>query len=491
MKTNPPPGELRNLIDRQLDLGNLSRTEMARLEDLLDDDTNLAYYLEVTEQEALLPGVLAQTPSAAAVIKPGFRLPAPVLIAAAACVIFMLGWLAGGNRASLTTGAAKADPVVPPARITGMMGVQWTSAKLPYLIGTSGSSDAISIRSGLVEITYGSGVRVTLEGPADFDITDTVSGHLNHGKLVAAVPKGAEGFRVQYRDGAVVDLGTEFAMDVKADGPAEVGVFDGEIELRRDGEKAVPLFENHAVIHDTRDEADPLQAVPFDREKYVRRMPSREFAWEVKSPEPHEVEFDVSHLIWKPSEYRAVFKWINGLDGVVIRNVELRLDGRRIAADAHTGQTGVLEKTSDNLFRLDVDPAKFRSGHWTIHATLEMMPRTDGLLGDPSPVRSLGNLQFEEGLVSRAGEKDFIGRWSYRFLGNSFVREFHADGRVTLLQDDQPAPTSFVGSRWTVKDGILSVDIPNLNAVENHVLRDANTLIFMGRPFENATRMSP
>lgn len=485
MTPAPPDKELRHLTDKWLDQGELTRTEMARLEELLENDANLAYYLDVTQQEALLPIALAEAPHPEARKPRLFRVMAPLLMAAAACVTFFLGMFAGRRQPPPPDSTALQVPAPAAARITGMMGVQWSGGDHPDLIHSSGASERISIRTGLVEITYSSGVRVTLEGPADYDITDPESGRLTRGKLVAAVPKGAEGFRVNYHDGEVVDLGTEFAMDVKPGGPAEVGVFDGEIELRRDGLKPVSLYENHAVIHDKSVTEDPLQAIPLDREKYVRRLPSREFAWEIDSDTPRELEFDVTHLLWKPSEYRAVFKWINGHDGAMISDVELRLDGQRVAADHHTGQTGPLERVQGNLFRLNVDPKAYRTGRWTFHARLTTLPRNPEFEG---PVHSSGILQFEEGLVSSATAGDFIGKWSYRYLGEHFIREFHADGRVTLKKEGELDPIAFENSRWTVSDGILSVFIPRLQAVEDHVLRDRDTLIFMGRPFENAAR---
>ncbi len=486
MKTAPPNKELRHLTDKWLDCGELTRTEMAQLEELLENDANLAYYLDATQQEALLPIVLAEPCQAMPPKLRIFRMPNPLLMAAAACVMFFLGGMVSHRLPSLFDFGAPQHPAPAAARITGMMGVQWSDGNHPNLIHSAGASERISIRTGLVEITYSSGVRVTLEGPADFDITDPESGRLTHGKLVAAVPKGAEGFRVDYHDGSVVDLGTEFAMDVKPDGPTELGVFDGEIELRRDGLKPVSLYENHAVIHDKSEAGEPLQAIPLDREKYVRRLPSREFAWEIDSNSPRELEFDVTHLLWKPSEYRAVFKWINGHDGVVISDVELRLDGRRVAADHHTGQTSVLELVKANLFRLNVDPNAYRAGRWTIHAVISQLPHSPDFDGT---VHSSGILQFEEGLVSSATAEDFIGKWSYRYLGEHFIREFHADGRVTLKREGQIDPIAFENSRWSVNDGILSVYIPRLKAVEDHVLRDRDTLIFMGRPFENAARV--
>jgi uncharacterized protein YaiE (UPF0345 family) len=72
-------------------------------------------------------------------------------------------------------------------------------------------------------------VRVIVEGEAEFEVLSPMEMTVAKGKLQAQVPELAQGFRVQTAAGEVVDLGTEFALDV-TDEHAEVHVLDGEIE---------------------------------------------------------------------------------------------------------------------------------------------------------------------------------------------------------------------------------------------------------------------
>ena len=483
-----------------LDAGDLSRSELARLEELLEDDASLAYYLSVTQQDAALRMVAREMDL------PVARMPSQSIsrwflvrwrFAAAAALLFIAGYLTSGwlpelRRTSATLPSTQSAESPPPARITGMMGVRWKNGGPPDLIGTGGEVHDLDIESGLVEVTYATGVRITLEGPASFGITGPASATLTHGKLVTSVPKGAEGFRIDYQDGEVIDLGTEFAMEVKAGKSSEVGVFDGEIELRRNGEEPLSLFENHAVYQDVVNAGSSLQSIPLDHSKYVRRLPSREFAWEVSSTKPQVLVYDVSHLLWKPSEYRAVFRWINGRDGIVVSNVELRRDDRVVSSDPHIGITGGgFHVVRENIFELGVSADQFHSGRWTLHATLQTLPRVTNRATDSAPVRSLGVLQFEEGLVTSAKAEDFVGRWSYRHLGRHFIREFRPDGTINLYRDGQLLATSFVGSRWEVAKGRLRVTIPDQNAYEDHILRDRDTLIFINQHYENAIRLDP
>jgi hypothetical protein len=75
-----------------------------------------------------------------------------------------------------------------------------------------------------------SGVTLTVEGPADLELLSIDRVHCRRGKLRTRVPRGAEGFIVSTPGSAVVDLGTEFGLNVSDDGKAEVMVFKGEAE---------------------------------------------------------------------------------------------------------------------------------------------------------------------------------------------------------------------------------------------------------------------
>ena len=85
------------------------------------------------------------------------------------------------------------------------------------------------LREGMVEIRLRSGVLVVLESPVRFGLGGENFMRLDVGRLVADVPKGAEGFRVVTPESEVVDYGTRFGVKVSADRGSEVLVFDGEI----------------------------------------------------------------------------------------------------------------------------------------------------------------------------------------------------------------------------------------------------------------------
>lgn len=499
MNNRPPDPKFRRLVDRLYDGPALSKQEVAQLEEFLENDDALAYYLSVSQQEALLPMAIPPFEDIAEVearagIVPFFRRSARIIIPlAAACVVFVLG-LGLGLRIERRKESVVGNPPAKPApshasaRITGLVGVEWADESVPHQIDLDASSNQIAIKSGLVELTYSSGVCVTLEGPAKYAVEGGEAGRLEAGKLYTTVPKGAEGFRVHYSGGIVEDLGTEFAMDALPDGRMEVGVFSGKVKLHSEGHDSIMLFENQSLVQ-TPDAADPFEPIPLNREKFVNRLPARDFRWEVDSEGTREFTIDVTHLVWKPAKYRAIFKWISGFDAVKIRDVRLFLDGRQVAADTHPGSTGVLRHVSNNIYALDVRTGEYDRGRWTIKVRMESLERGDGPLVHPEiPIRSSGILQFEEGLVTGAEAEQFIGRWSYTYLGSTFIRDFKPGGSVTLEQNGKKDEL-WASSRWWVERGVLNVSIPHKAMVERHVLRDEKTLIFTSNPYDNAVKL--
>ena len=59
------------------------------------------------------------------------------------------------------------------------------------------SSGQIILASGLLEITYGSGAKVILEGPVSYQVASPNCGYLRQGKLTVRVPDKGSGFGVQ------------------------------------------------------------------------------------------------------------------------------------------------------------------------------------------------------------------------------------------------------------------------------------------------------
>jgi hypothetical protein len=115
-----------------------------------------------------------------------------------------------------------------------------------------------------------SGVTLTLEGPADLELLSIDRVHCRRGKLRTHVPHGAEGFIVTTPNSAVVDLGTEFGLNVASDGKAHVMVFKGEAEAAVLNAAGAParsqqVAERHAFAIDPRSgQIEEAAAHPVD-----------------------------------------------------------------------------------------------------------------------------------------------------------------------------------------------------------------------------------
>lgn len=91
------------------------------------------------------------------------------------------------------------------------------------------SGQRLQIGTGEIELTYASGTKLLLVGPAEF-LVEPIGGQLYRGGLVASVSEEGHGFTITTPSGKVVDLGTEFGVAVDDFGLSEVSVFQGKVE---------------------------------------------------------------------------------------------------------------------------------------------------------------------------------------------------------------------------------------------------------------------
>ncbi|MFI4860842.1 MAG: FecR domain-containing protein [Phycisphaerales bacterium JB063] len=87
------------------------------------------------------------------------------------------------------------------------------------------------LAEGSVRMRLADGTRVKVVGPADFSLEGVGSITLTHGRLVADVPEGASGFRVQTPAGDIIDEGTAFGVDVLDHKTTEAEVISGRIRV--------------------------------------------------------------------------------------------------------------------------------------------------------------------------------------------------------------------------------------------------------------------
>jgi hypothetical protein len=143
--------------------------------------------------------------------------------ALAACLTLMAAWWAFSPLPK-----PQEETTASVAVLTRGVNLEWESAVITP--GTPLAPGWLKLKSGMAQIEFYQGARIVLEGPAELQLISSGEAACTRGRLSAQVPPQAKGFRIQTPKGTIVDLGTEFGLDV-SEITAEVHVFKGEVEL--------------------------------------------------------------------------------------------------------------------------------------------------------------------------------------------------------------------------------------------------------------------
>ena len=103
------------------------------------------------------------------------------------------------------------------------------------------ADELFDLISGTAELTFTGGARVILAGPTRFTARTAGSSYLHSGKLVATVPRRAVGFEVITPTATIVDLGTEFGVEVSDHETTEVQVLAGKVQVVQEMPNRAPL----------------------------------------------------------------------------------------------------------------------------------------------------------------------------------------------------------------------------------------------------------
>lgn len=162
------------------------------------------------------------------------------------------------------------------ARVTGLSECEWPAGETALKFGDElAPGQRLQLTKGVVQLTLNTGARVVVEGPVDFVLSTPSESLLTAGRVAAAVPRFARGYTILTPTAEVVDLGTEFGVDVDDNGASEVHVFDGDVVARPRGNGVV----EGELIHARVDEAIHFDAevrigrrIKADSERFVRRL---------------------------------------------------------------------------------------------------------------------------------------------------------------------------------------------------------------------------
>lgn len=234
---------IEELTSHLFDVG-LNAEEKSELNDLLRGDPEACeVYLEMAESHAaLLHDHVADEfdvaePNAIAMFPPvGRRRNSHWRAFAAAAVVFLL--LNAGILWFLRTDPARGTIAAEPqaegewvAVVTRIVDAEWEDTDEPFIEGDGVVPGELKLKSGLVHLEFFSGASVVVEGPAHLSLESAWRMACYEGKLRTFVPEPAQGFTIETPEYHAVDLGTEFALRVDANGNSELLVVDGEVRI--------------------------------------------------------------------------------------------------------------------------------------------------------------------------------------------------------------------------------------------------------------------
>ena len=143
------------------------------------------------------------------------------------------------------------------------------------------SQDVYRLAGGYARIGFNSGAEVVFQGPAEWILQTEDNVQILSGRAYATVPPQAIGFAVKAGNAKIIDLGTEFGIEVDDQHNTQLHVMKGKTLLisgADHGPKAqTEVAQNHARQVNA---SGTVQAITLAPQRFVRRIDSRaNLAW--------------------------------------------------------------------------------------------------------------------------------------------------------------------------------------------------------------------
>lgn len=170
------------------------------------------------------------------------------------------------------------------ATLTDSIQAQWApseQAQMKNGVRLAVRSGPIWLQEGLAELQFDNSARILIEGPAEFEIVAEDRLSLEYGKVYAIVPPEAIGFSVYTRNAKVIDLGTEFGIEIDGFGNTLLHTIKGQTRLIAGPSTApvsVEISQGQArkISADTQTVTD----IPCNMRLFVREIDSQnDFVW--------------------------------------------------------------------------------------------------------------------------------------------------------------------------------------------------------------------
>jgi hypothetical protein len=198
----------------------------------------------------------------------------------------------------------------PVATLTDMANAEWENQVFSGELESRLLPGPTKLTRGYAQITFNDGTEVIIEAPAKIDLKKSNRAYLELGKLSAKVPQQAQGFAVDTPSAAMIDLGTEFGVEVKEDGTSDFHVFKGKVALTA-GTKS-DRGKNSQVVKAgsakrVKTGSKMIKDIPFTGSKFARTVHPAPVEVPVKSIEPVEVIEPVKPVRPDESKYPSPY----------------------------------------------------------------------------------------------------------------------------------------------------------------------------------------
>jgi cell division protein FtsL len=216
------------------------------------------------------------------------------------------------------------------ATLTDSVNAQWKDSSLTTARDTrlAARQGMMILERGLVKLQFDSNAKVIIEGPAKFEITTGDQIQLYLGRIYATVPPEAVGFTVKTFNSKIVDLGTEFGVQVDAVGNTELHVLKGKTSLISGNLNKISTMLTGGAARKIAGVEAALSDIQCDRDRFARYINSN------------------SHLIWRGESIQ--------LADIVGNGSGLGTGTPNIGINPITGQIGKVEiqdRTASNAYQ--------------------------------------------------------------------------------------------------------------------------------------------
>lgn len=331
----------RQIIARWLD-GSVTREEFAELQRVLRDCPQARAHLRrevnldavLREQAAMNAGLEAWTTATPPAKLPAIRRfwLAASLAACAALLLSFGAFFLGGHRAIQPQLAQEKHEELNLgcAILTKTWNTEWIDDSLAMRNGDTLNAGRFELGCGLAQIEFFSGAQMLFEGPGTIEIVSPWEAVCIDGKARVRVPPPAQGFRLLTPGMKLVDLGTEFGVNVNgATQQSEVHVFEGEVEAHPDLGQMVSLKQGMGLRRDgntmssiTTTRPEEFASIDQLKDLAQRNAQSRFDEWTAWS---RELSHDPHLLAYYP--FRHWQEWDRLVNNVAAGNLKSRNGG--------------------------------------------------------------------------------------------------------------------------------------------------------------------